>query len=58
VLCRMRLHWGSTLTDMLIDVAIGEVGPCDEWLPLWVGYSGNTNNGIDRWNLFAMGPGV
>ena len=20
----------------LIDVAIGEVGPCDEWLPLWV----------------------
>jgi len=41
---------------MLIEVAIiGEVGPCDEWLPLWVGYSGNASNGIDRWNLFAMG---
>ena len=26
------LHWGCTLADMLIDVAIGEVGPCDEWL--------------------------
>jgi len=25
-------------TDAYIDVAIiGEVGPCDEWLPLWVG---------------------
>ena len=37
VLCRMCLyiHWGCTLAD---DVAIGEVSPCDEWLPLWVGY--------------------
>jgi len=38
VLCRMCLHWGGTLADMLIDVAIGEVGPCDEWLPLWVDF--------------------
>jgi len=51
ILCRMCLHWGGTLTDMLIYVAIGKVGPCDEWLPLCVGYSGNANNGIKRWPL-------
>ena len=28
-----RLLWHAIA---LIDVTIGEVGPCDEWLPLWV----------------------
>ena len=34
----LRLHSRRLLwyAIALIDVAIGEVGPCDQWLPLWV----------------------
>jgi len=56
LLCKTCLHWGNTLAvfyDMRWPSSmwlIGEVGPCNEWLPLWAA----TQNGIDRWNLFAM----
>ena len=57
VLCRMCLHWGCTLADMLIDVAIGEVGPCDEsdFHCEWAIHSGNANSGIDRWTFSPWG---
>ena len=49
VLCRC-VYTEVTLADMLIDVAIGEVGPCDEsdFHCEWTIHSGNANNGIDR----------